>query len=485
MTRTLKSMFVLAFIVALFSCQNGSITNDQVTLKLDGIATPSIQPSEQMSEERLNNPSAISSGAPVQVTSQPSIASTFSPASATAIPTLPSISLVETTTRYWYNDLKGPLVSYLRNDIPSRNLIHIIDLGSQLSYEIESYHGIPLRIKWVESGCALISTIRTSDGVELVKIDLLDMQQEIIYRYLRDQPSLNSKVFHGNWEVSPSGSYVAYLVYAGEHYYSTSQFQDVEVVSLYNTSERHRLTKNGGSLGASWTPDGNLIVFSDFDESGIRQIFRSSPDGTDVMKLTNFDDPGSQVGEPVGNFIGNPYWAPDGQKFVVESGVTDYEGFFSNSLWSVSLDGIQQLQLTNGTIDEIHVMGWSEDSRTVAMYARQVTESEGDATSLMWIDVSTGDMVRILEGGRLPESNIQLVAAVRGINKWVGLDPQGLAFLLDFESETSNPLSNIAWPQNTLFDLSGSLPGEMVRTDQIIAWDIHQEVLQGNNGCMP
>ena len=98
--------------------------------------------------------------------------------------------------------------------------------------------------------------------------------------------------------LSPTGEWLVGVVWSGEQYYNSAEFQDLEVIAIDGTQEPIRLTERGGASGfeAAWSPDGTSLAYSDYDEEGIAQPYRSTPDGSDKRRLTQFTTQGLKIG---------------------------------------------------------------------------------------------------------------------------------------------------------------------------------------------
>jgi len=109
---------------------------------------------------------------------------------------------------------------------------------------------------------------------------------------------------------SPDGSQFVY-----EHrrsHFVDRQTRRALVVSSSNGKSRQRITPwemNAGD-GADWSPNGSLILFrsyEDGDEQTQSQICTIRPDGTDLQQITNF---------PEGTLVLSASFSPDGQQIV-------------------------------------------------------------------------------------------------------------------------------------------------------------------------
>jgi len=477
-------LLVLSFISVFFllcACGNGEINGRQNTDK----------PTKEMVAPTKTREKPTPSTKTPQVTAtlnsdlSPRSTSTVSVTEATSQP-LPTSAIEDSSVS---NQLltgssitsvsEGPLLAYIQYDSPPTNNVNLLDLGVPTTHEFQVINGTPISVRWLDNQCQLVVTIRTPEGAELVLLDLVNADTRTLFEYLREDPSRESTVFHGNWEVSPNSDHVAYMVYSGDQYYAHSEYQDIAVKSL-NNNHRYTLTEHGGALSFSWAPDGNYIAFSDYDSVGVRQLYRSLPDGSDKVKLTSFDEIGSLVGEPIGNYIGRTVWSPDGKKIAFEAGITDADGTFISSLWVVSLTDGQLTRLTEKGVQDYYIMGWNNEGSVLATYIAILKNDEKSDVHLTWIDITSTSTLMASKDGVLPDHGIQLVAAIDGLEQWIGLDDAGNLHLYNARTDQLSRLNDINLPDSAQFlDISGRLSGEAVFPGQIISWAIPPPASQG------
>ena len=123
-----------------------------------------------------------------------------------------------------------------------------------------------------------------------------------------DQPDI---IFEDtNPIISPTGKFVTYVVLSGELYYNSGQYQDVEIVELSGKGRPIRLTTRGGAgAGGVWSPDGNSLAYTDFDEQGNLQVYITDMANLTKRLLTQFQN--------VGSVPFSLTWSPEGDQLVV------------------------------------------------------------------------------------------------------------------------------------------------------------------------
>ena len=127
-------------------------------------------------------------------------------------------------------------------------------------------------LAWSPDGSKFV--ISTADGMLLINRNRSNQIQLI--------PNLFSIA---NLVWSPDGKYIAFLASASRQAppnLYTIQTDGSSLVNLTNSSL-------GGASTASWSPDGNWLVYDSPKDSGHGNIFVSNPDGSQQYRLTQSD----------------------------------------------------------------------------------------------------------------------------------------------------------------------------------------------------
>jgi Tol biopolymer transport system component len=110
---------------------------------------------------------------------------------------------------------------------------------------------------------------------------------------------------------------------------------------------------------AQYSPDGKRIVFHS-TRSGASEIWASDADGTNTVRLTNFNAP----------ITGSPRWSPDGQWIVFDS---NKEGQFE--VYRVRANGGTPEQLTHDPANDA-VASYSRDGRSIYFMSNRSGSSQ-------------------------------------------------------------------------------------------------------------
>jgi len=129
--------------------------------------------------------------------------------------------------------------------------------------------------------------------------------------------------------------------------------------------EKRLTTAKGLDDGPEYTPDGKFIFFNS-DRTGLMQIWRMKPDGSDQEQVTSDD---------FNNWFAHP--SPDGKWIVFLSYDKDVTGHPANKpvrLRLMPLGGgkIQELARLFGGQGTMNVPSWSPDSRQVAFVSYEL-----------------------------------------------------------------------------------------------------------------
>ena len=136
-------------------------------------------------------------------------------------------------------------------------------------------------------------------------------------------------------------------------------FPDPHEIFVMNDdgTQVRRLTNNRDEDGgATWSPDGEHIVFTSLRD-GDFEIFVMNADGSQVRQLTDNDDND-----------GNGSWSPDGERIAFKS---DRDG--DDEIFVMNADGSQVRQLTDNE-DKDYSTSWSPDGERIAF----TSDRDGD-----------------------------------------------------------------------------------------------------------
>jgi hypothetical protein len=249
----------------------------------------------------------------------------------------------------------------------------------------------PTHIAWSKNGCELIVTTNDGKEIQLLRINIFSEKKQIYFTGGRNES--------GEWltwpSISPDGNWVSYAVWIGGIYYDNAEFHDIELMSMEDNNILYRLTKNGGAWmkGASWSPAGDLLAYSDFDKNGIAQVFISSPNGDNKKQLTYI--------AVENNTIGSIKWSPNGQLMTFGMFI-DYKGENQvTELWLLSLDDSPPYKIPLSESDVIvdGMIWWGGDSEMILVKTDRWDEQVG---MFHWIDTNSGQIIRSLPDNESP-----------------------------------------------------------------------------------
>lgn len=131
------------------------------------------------------------------------------------------------------------------------------------------------------------------------------------------------------YRISPNGKWIGFKFdndWQGNRSIHSGTTQDVLIIPVKEneTVESIILTTNHGAWPAeiNWSPDGNFLAFTDFDEFGAQQIYLYDPENDRVSQLTNLKNKNSRT------LIYNFKWS-DNSKYIAflseESDQDDFE----------------------------------------------------------------------------------------------------------------------------------------------------------------
>lgn len=163
--------------------------------------------------------------------------------------------------------------------------LSLFDTGTSSYREIRSeLLNYPFEPQWFGNGCQLF-----------IGGNLLDLNGNIVWQ----SPELGETIgnFNGT-RLSPDREWLAFPVFSGEQTYESAEFVDVGLIHLNEPSLPPTVvSKNGGAeVGAfAWSLDGDWLGFSDYDENGILQIYRTRADEQETQQLTFHTSPIAKI----------------------------------------------------------------------------------------------------------------------------------------------------------------------------------------------
>lgn len=155
--------------------------------------------------------------------------------------------------------------------------------------------------------------------------------------------------------------------------------QDDLYLMAWDGSAQRRLTDDlAGEWSASWSPDGQWIVFT-VDDNNNQDIYKIRPDGSGRTQLTSAPSLDSY-----------PVWSPDSQQIAF---VSDRGGGFSG-IYRMAADGGGAESLLQPDWGDVWGLDWSHDGGQLLFQARNT----GYRTNLYSLDVVTREVRWLLDG---------------------------------------------------------------------------------------
>ena len=241
--------------------------------------------------------------------------------------------------------------------------IYVMDVASrhihQLTRNNDTFARDP---SWSAAGGIAFSEAPPSDFARLFLVNADGSAK-------REVPTRATHLFHPTW--SPDARKIA-VVRLGRGIYVVDP----------QTGAGSRLRSTGEFDNApTWSPDGKAIVFERQLKAGNWDLFRISPTGEGLRRLTR--DPLQQL---------NAIWSPDGSSLIF----TEQQRTGNWALIRMKLDGSERKRLTDPSLSA-QEPSWSPDGDKIAFVLQ-----EGDRASVALIDATGGDPVRITTRSLVP-----------------------------------------------------------------------------------
>lgn len=193
--------------------------------------------------------------------------------------------------------------------------LRIIDVETGVVRELFSERKLSKFIEWRDKGCKFV--VLSEGNLELISLN--GERVETLFTYLALQEK-NLDPYGLYFSLSPNEQWVWYWQVSGNPYNEMGPESNYEVQNIFTVSKEFRegpysLTKNGGGWLAVWSPIGEKIAYSDYDESGILQVFVSSVQGNDKTQITDFKY--KIPFETYGTDIRQINWSPDSNNLAI------------------------------------------------------------------------------------------------------------------------------------------------------------------------
>jgi Tol biopolymer transport system component len=271
-----------------------------------------------------------------------------------------------------------PLIA-ITYQFPSRFLLFSPDGSFLKEIDLETQAYYPLEIQQIRDDCKIIALVNSDDGHKLILVNPNSKSSQEIFQLPNDQPDIAKY----SPILSPIGKYVTYVVLSGELYYDSGQYQDVEIVEMSGKGHPIRLTTRGGAgAGGVWSPDGNSLAYTDFDEQGNLQVYITDIANLTKRQLTQFQN--------IGSLPKSLAWSPKGDQLVAI--IQNQQG--NADAWMISTLQKPPYKLAlPDHVAAIYPPFWREDGKQLLVNIGD--DSESGLTGFYWLDVEKNQLMHV------------------------------------------------------------------------------------------
>jgi Tol biopolymer transport system component len=286
---------------------------------------------------------------------------------------IPSIDAWDNISEFY------PLIA-ITYQFPPRFLLFSPDGSSLKEIDLETKDYYPQEIQQIGDDCKIIALVNSNDGNKLILVNPNGKSPQEIFQLPNDQPDIVVKY---NPIISPTGKFVTYVVLSGELYYDSGQYQDVEIVELSGKGQPIRLTTRGGvGAGGVWSPDGNSLAYTDFDEQGNLQVYITDIVNLTKRQLTQFQN--------IGSLPFSLSWSPKGDQLVAI--IQNQQE--NDDAWVISTLQKPPYKLAlPDDVAAIYKPYWSEDGKKLLMNISD--DPESGLTGFYWLDVEKNQLLHV------------------------------------------------------------------------------------------
>jgi len=217
--------------------------------------------------------------------------------------------------------------------------------------------------------------------------------------------------------LSPNKEMGVREVYLGNHQNVELDYLSLEILDRTDPDLRITLAPNGGAYAFDWSPDGNWLAFSDYDDNFILQVYRATSDGQKIEQLTSHqEDPG------VINLI---KWSPNGQRIAYAASALlpdQFEAGRGGWVGLISLPDLHTMSVAPDKFVYTNGLWWDLDSKRIAFVGEgfpnisSIIESQGTQTQIYWADGETGMILNSFDEEQAPMNSLNLVLPVGNLD---------------------------------------------------------------------
>ncbi len=235
----------------------------------------------------------LAASTPLSITMEPDINIPFVTRTPSVVSTLPITSL--SPEQVYSTDEVFPGHAFLYHTQDGSQLVIFDGWGKIIKSNALGNDPFAIRIILFQPPCKLVLYAKTDQEFLLLGYDLVSDISKIIFKKVQKQ---SDDLWLTYPTLSPTGRWIAYVVWSGDKYYNSAEFQDVEITQVL-MDQPVRITSRGGATfsGGTWSPIKDEIAFSDIDVNGNQQLYIYTPDSGKREALTNFFDPEMEIGQ--------------------------------------------------------------------------------------------------------------------------------------------------------------------------------------------
>jgi len=327
---------------------------------------------------------------PEQITPVTAISVEAATATPTSKNTPTSLSIVPTSSSL----LEGPLIVFLIQN--GERYLLFLDIATLTFRKVNQGPLVINALQWLDNGCHVFTGPNVIDlqGNILEKID--DPENEERFQVV---------------VLSPDKQRGARDMFLGSHANVELDYLTLEILERTLLTTPVELAPNGGAYAYAWSPDGNWLAFSDFDENDILQVYRATVDGQVVEQLTtHLQDPGViQIIE----------WSPNGQ-YIAYAAQAFLPTQYAHGGWIglITLSDLQMVAINPDYFQYTRGLWWSEDNDLIAFVGEGFPEAPNalDGTQIHWADRNSGAILNSFYSEEVPGHFLSTVMPVGNLD---------------------------------------------------------------------
>lgn len=452
--RTFRKRFVSSIILAL-ALSACTVPDTPAASEVQASATPiqvTLSPSSRATVANATKVAALGSSSqtiPNAPTAAPSHTAT---SVVTGTPTLtrtpsltPSPSATEDVT-FDTNPMVGPLVGFVIEDLTGSWFLLVFDVGTSRFRTLKSdVASSATTIKWLRRGCEID-----------IGGSVIDLQGNLVWQLPEIQwDDLLPEDAWGIGEtwLSPEKEWLAYSVLAGDQTFFDAEFVDIGTYRLDGSRASVLLSQRGGAKKAAWSPDGQWLAFSDYDDQGVLQVYRAAPDGTLIQQLTSHNEPLSSIGYLV--------WSPSSQRVAYAVKATDHDEGDTGWVGIISTADMSAVSIAPDDFSGVRgtALFWSADGTRIMFAGRSPEHDSPTAMRIYWADVDTGGVLDSFPAADTPAGAIELVFAAGSIDRVLFSGGGGL-YMLNIANRSCMLLNELGLDDSQLVREAAGAPLE-------------------------